>query len=232
MLRQICRRGRLEALIKDAAARSKHATLQKLCAILFPASNTIPSQPLTSSEVAAYTAKSKPLSDAHYDLLLNHLNQPIPLWRHRDAIPHPPLPKILPSSAKSHTSIVIEGYTYSTSDSHLGNSSVLFSGPHVPYRRSGFIQHIWTIPLDSIVRIFMLVRLHWSLTGPDEAKSPYPNLPPMATRVILAQPTDHYVVVEPLHIVCHLVLYRRPRGTFEIDSEVYAACTALERGRK
>ncbi|EJD40812.1 hypothetical protein AURDEDRAFT_170229 [Auricularia subglabra TFB-10046 SS5] len=228
MLRQICRRGRLEALICDGV--QKNPTLQKLCSIIFPA--TLRSETLSAAETAAIGATNKPLQRQHYQLILNYVNQPMALWRDCNAIPHPPLAKILPPSAKSLLSITIESRTYSTKPSHFGNSSVFLHVPHSPATRTGFIEHIWTIPMDNKVRMFLFVNMHQELEDEEVAKAPYVAVADMQTGIISCSASSVQIIIEPSHIICHAPLYKRPSGTFGIDQDVYVVNTALNRGRK
>ncbi|EJD34272.1 hypothetical protein AURDEDRAFT_131254 [Auricularia subglabra TFB-10046 SS5] len=169
MLRQICRRGRLEALIRDAVRKS--TVLQKFCAVLFP--DALPEAVLSSAETATISSQNKELSPAHYQLILDYVNKSQAIWRHRDAFPHPPLAKVLPARARELRSITVAARTYAVKGSHLANSSILFTIPNTRARRTGFITSIWTLPMDGKLRTFMLVQPQEDLTAEEYRLTPY-----------------------------------------------------------
>lgn len=231
MIRQICRRGRLEALVRDAARRTQNFYLRKLCNVLFPSPDP---GSLSSAEEGRVLAHGVELDEGDYDLILGHLNMWHTTWRHRDALPHPPRSKILPHRASSRTSVVLKDRTFTTKSSHRGNSSVQFFTPYETptQKQSGFIERIWSIPLDGTLRTFMIVRPHVSLEPDDAARSPYINLPDMHTCLVATAIPDILRVIEPAHIICHVTLYRRPKGTFGLSTSAYVASAALDRGRR
>lgn len=228
MLRQICRRGRLEARLRDG---SDNAEVQKLYSLLLPPPSS--EQALKASKEAIALKKDQPLPDAHYTLILDYINTPTTIWRRYDALPHPPHPKILGRSALSQSSIDLDGRTYSVMNSHLGNSSILFYAPfNRTLKYSGFISSIWSLTLEGQIRTFLLVQLHCDITAGNAARSPYTAIPDILTKVVGTELTGMKGIVEPRHIICHVPLYRRPRGTFGMDQETYVINGALNRGRR
>ncbi|EJD39700.1 hypothetical protein AURDEDRAFT_70893 [Auricularia subglabra TFB-10046 SS5] len=224
----ICRRGRLEALIRDAVDKS--STLQKFCAVLFP--DALPPAVLSSAETAIISSQNQELSPEHYQLILDHVNTPHGVWRHRDSFPHPPLAKVLPARAKSLRGITIHTRSYAVKGSHLANSSISFFVPSTRTKRTGFINTIWQLPMEAKLRTFMLVHTLEDLTAEEYRQTPYAALADMQTRPVSCTQSDRSYIIEPEHIVCHAVVYRRPTGTFGVDQELYIVNTALSRGRK
>ncbi|EJD36461.1 hypothetical protein AURDEDRAFT_130065 [Auricularia subglabra TFB-10046 SS5] len=178
MLRQICRRGRLEALIRDAVDKS--SMLQKFCAVLFP--DALPPAVLSSAETAIISSQNQELSPEHYQLILDHVNKPHGVWRHRDSFPHPPLAKVLPARAKALRSITTHTRSYAVKESHLANSSISFVVPATRTKRTGFINTIWQLPMDAKLRTFMLVHTLEDLTAEEYRQTPYACIVGQAAR--------------------------------------------------
>ncbi|KZV97637.1 hypothetical protein EXIGLDRAFT_607869, partial [Exidia glandulosa HHB12029] len=182
------------------------------------------------SETAAELAKGTVMSDNHYQLLLDYLNHRRSVWVHRGAPFRSFYDKVLPGHARHPTQISHDDRTYSCRSAHEGNSCILFDSPNGA-RYSGFVDAIWTMPLDGLERSFLLMRVHDALGPEDTAKSPFMLRPRLRCRLAPSTPSDRYEVIETHHIVSHLAMWKRPRGTYGIDIETIILCDALNRGR-
>src|ERR1700761_9772251 len=96
MLRQMARRGRLEAKLNDEQADG--GPVGQLAQILHPATaaSTKAAQLLSEQEVAKILKDAKDLDDDDYQMLLQYQTSKGLPWRSFDQIPHPPGSLILP----------------------------------------------------------------------------------------------------------------------------------------
>ncbi|KZV99787.1 hypothetical protein EXIGLDRAFT_579620, partial [Exidia glandulosa HHB12029] len=175
MLRQICRRGRLEARIRDG---SDNPEVQKLYSLLVPGAASSAPRALTAEDEIALHKYDAPLSESDYDLVFNYLHSRDGTWRRYDALPHPPQPRIVPLRARSIVTTEIAGRTFDIHQSHIGNSSIRFYMPGNPAETSsGFIKAIWTMAIEGELRTFLGVHTHVALAAPNAPLSPYIDLP-------------------------------------------------------
>jgi hypothetical protein len=236
MLRQMCRRGRLEALFSDGQFQTSE--MKSIANLLSPGppktSNNTNFQPITAVEGALMRMKTKELTQAHYILLFQYLYRHTGLpWRAVHMVPHPPDALVLPITISTLTHFKHRGHTYSTAKAHDGNSAIQFYGydPHHCNVYTGTISQIWQIPIQNRVRVFILAALDKSLSPQEEASLPFHQYPRFNTRVVDGAPSEQLVVLEPAHIISHTVVYRRPAGTFRINRETKVICLSLNRGR-
>lgn len=99
MLRQMSRRGRVDALLHDGLQDGK---MNGLADILRPAVKTsdLSPTPLDSAGIAAVLKKASDLPRDAYDALLDYLQATGHQYRAYDAFPHPPNALILPPKVK------------------------------------------------------------------------------------------------------------------------------------
>ncbi|KZW01325.1 hypothetical protein EXIGLDRAFT_666338 [Exidia glandulosa HHB12029] len=230
MLRQICRRGRLEARIRDG---SDNPEVQTLYSLLVPDAPSSVPKVLTPEEEVTQHKYDSPLSESDYDLIFNYLHSRDVTWRRYDALPHPPHPRIVPLRARSIKTTEIAGRTYGTHDAHIGNSSVRFYMPENPTETSsGFIKAMWTMAIGGALRTFLAVHTHIAVAAPNAPLSPYLDLPDMGATVVATHSSFSRLILEPHHVISHVPLYPRPNGTFDMLEDVYVISSGLNRGRR
>ncbi len=126
-----------------------------------------------------------------------------------------------------------DDHTFSCQKSHKGNSAIQFYSPSTQTEDTGFIETIWTLPLEGTLRVFFVVRPHLPLSIDDEKKAPFIHLnSKYSTRIVDNKPSDQLLIIEMHHIITHLTTFQRPLGTYGIDKETLVICWALNRGRK
>lgn len=232
MLRQLTRRGRLQVFLKDKS--QSDLNVASLTEILHPEEDlTQKSQKaLDGAEVAKILAASKPLGDNMYRMLLQYLHSIGQLWRSNVEIPHPPGSLILPDVALHPSDFKSDGRGFSCHRSHEGNSGIQFKTPADSAMRTGFIEEIWQMPLQNHIHTFFLVRQHKALPQSAHAKAPYSSLQGFQTTIVDARQSNQLCIIEPRHVITHLTVYKRPKGTYGINQEFLVICWALNRGRR
>lgn len=232
MMRQVCRRARVEAYLTEDqfTAGSEHP--KRLANILDPQPGhySKAAECLNSAETSAIVASGKDLSDVHYNLILQYLRSSGQPWRHFEHIPHPPGSLVLPPRARQPYEFTLNSYSFSCHSSHPGNSGIQFKRPSDSIIFTGFIQAIWQIPLQGHIQTFFAVEIHKSL--PASARIPFTSLPNFNTTIVDAQPSSIVYIIEPRHILTHLTMYKRLRGTYGLDRDVWTICWSLNRGRR
>lgn len=234
MLRHLCHRSRLQVLLnKDKTGDSAHELVEILCSEEKHKSGSQLRQ-LDEQNVADILRTAKKLDHHHYNMLLHYLHSMGQPWHTYDEIP-PPLNHawILPRRAQQPYQIDIESRTYSCQKSHEGNSSIAFYNPHnMGSQSTGFIQAIWQIPLNYVMQTFFLVNIHQDLPIWDNDLAPYSSHPRLGVKLIDAQPSGNFYIIEPRHIITHLTMFKRPAGTYGFQKEIISVCWSLNRGRK
>ena len=230
MLRQMSRRAHVDALLHSGDG------LQELCDILEPAMADVsidgPLVPLKPTAMADILAKAPHLQEADYSDLLHYLHQTGRPYRAYSDLPHPPDSIILPPYAQLPLQVHRDECTFSCKRSHKGNSAIQFYNPLTQAHDTGFIQNIWRIPLEGIMRTFIRVCPHRSLSAQEEGQAPFRHHPGFMTRIVDALPSDNLTIIEPAHIITHVTTFQRPAGTYGIGREVLVVCWAPNRGRR
>ncbi|KDR65037.1 hypothetical protein GALMADRAFT_82353, partial [Galerina marginata CBS 339.88] len=230
MLRQISRRGRLEAKLHDGADKAS----KKLAPILDPPS-LFDSKSHGDDNLrvnSLWMIKASALNDSEYDTLLSYLHQTGRPYRRWDSLPHPDGSLVLRTTVARPRQTVWNNHTFSCQKSHKGNSAIYFFDPTTQSRRTGFIEMIWELPLDNILRIFVVVRAHQILPPDIEAKAPFLHYSGFQTRILYSQPSNELIIIEPIHIITHLTTLERPTGTYGINCPTLVVCWALDRGQQ
>jgi hypothetical protein len=203
MLRQICRRGCLSALIHDSLTSGE---------IL---SGTL--QSLAKKACSSSVGHDHGLPPEEYTLLLSYINttyyQDSP-FRHYKTLPHPDGSKVLSPKAEMVKHISHHGRNYSISAIHRGNSSIVYQ-PAGGGIDAGFITSMCRLVLDGTVRTFVVVAPHKLLSIQDEKLSPYSSRPGFLARLVYTA-SDPEIVIEPDNVIGHVAYYNRPPGTFNI----------------
>lgn len=234
-LTRFCSRGRLEANLADMNYANDPPLLAQLSRLFASDAPEHPRTPPTidSAEQAEFLRTASQLSEQDYSRILSHmrgLGIECCSWLDFDSSPQTPA---LPPRARLLPDITLDGRKYSCHHCHYGNSSIQFDLTHlhgVP-RLGGFIEHIWEIPVDGLLRTFISVRIHSELTEQEQACTPFAQYPRLLSQLVPAAPSTTCIIIEPAQIVSHVVAYPRPAGSFGIDRDTLALCSALDRGR-
>lgn len=227
-MRQINRRFRLQILLRNAHANAHSA---QLSSILEPDRVTGP-KILDAEATAAYLAPLPHMDRIDHDLVLAYLNASGPQYldcQHRPLFQDS---RVFPPVAKLRTEVRVEDRTYSCLDSHRGNSAIQFYHPDTRHSETGFITSILCIPLQGILRNFIIVTLHKPLPEAELKKTPFPEHPRWLTTAVDVDLSDTRVVIEVEHIITHLSTYLRPIGTYGVEKPFLVICWALNRGRR
>jgi hypothetical protein len=237
LLRQMARRGRLEAMLHDRSfENSSHLSGQLAGILLSEAVNSAnPLKPLTGLEVAQFLGKGKDIPANIYEMLLFYLhstgqNQ----WRSWKALPLLDHEQALPPTGRKKTEIECDNHTFSQKISHEGNSGIQFKNPLNPALiLTGYIHEIWQIPLQNLVQTFFVVEKHTVLPQYLLNETPYPTMPDMYCTAVDAKPSGNFIIIEPAHIITHLSIMKPPRQTYGIlTRDLLIICWALNRGRR
>jgi len=231
MLRQICRRGRLNALLADGASLVGN----------IPGSLKI----LTGTQPSLLVNKKcgvlgQRIPDNDYEAIRLCLNSTAPIpYRHHMNLPHPLDAAILSPFALSLTHITHNSRVYSTSRLHCGNSSVTYRTPEGGLE-AGIITSIWqtTLPINSTEKTLLVIAPYERLSVVDSFHDPYLSRPGFLCNIVYcnALPSDNTSslpskIIEATHIVYHLPFYDRPPGTFGISRPIRILINSVHRGR-
>jgi len=232
MLRQMCRRARLNVTSHDEFQEASVQTLFKT--LRGTDSGHTTTSTLTAQELALFLAKGHEIDAPTYNAILRYLISLGQPWHPYNQVPpHPDRNWILPPRGSIPSQVVVEEKTYSCDLSHHGNSVIMFYNPqdaNITY--TGVIHTICQVPLHSALRTYFIVHLHQDLPPHFQVLSPYTLHTGFASKLVETSPSDYSLVIEPQHIITHLTTYKRPAGTFNIPRETLAICWALNRGRK
>ena len=232
MLRQICRRGRLSAIMQDHV--HSNALFGEALKILFPDAIPDPA-PIQYSdmETARYNSKGITLTPGIYNEILKLINSEsqTSTFRHYHNLPHPPDALVLPPLAISIQRIEHNGRGYTAFSSHPGNSSISYHCSNGDID-TGFITSIWSQALQGLKQIFIVVAPHSFLSAHDALRSPYSS-PGLMGTLTYSQPTQArpHVLIRQNQIQGHVAYYDRPPGTFGIKVGVRILIDSLHRNR-
>ncbi|KAJ7099096.1 hypothetical protein C8R44DRAFT_642361 [Mycena epipterygia] len=138
---------------------------------------------------------------------------------------------ILPPRGKRCRKFHLDKRTYSCACSHAASSLIQFykpgTDPTQNQTSTGVITVIYQIPLDNILRTFIVVRKHQPL--PIQFYADHPEL---MTTVVHWDPEANGMVIEPHHVITHLTVWKRPADLYNTDKPVVKVCWALNRGRR
>lgn len=233
MLRQYCRRGRLEALLHSTNAEDGQYTgLAKL----FDIEDTARSkegQTLSNESLNKTLKKSTPIPTPFYKMILRRLNQNGGnLWKAHSDYPHDFESLVLSPNAEKLTQVLHEGKTFSTLTSHEGNSGIQFWNALRTEELTGNIMIIYGMLNQGNYGHFLFVQLHQKLPVEEERKAPYLNRPEYRTQIVDAELSNELTVIRLHDIITHLAVYPRPAGTFGIARKTKLISWSLDRGRK
>ena len=235
MLRQICRRGRMNRVLQGTLLSSPSLTSEvSLCDIPHDKSQSHTS-PLAEAQ---HNLKGSRVPNALYDLILSHINglregTSQPPLRHYTKVPHPPNTHVLPSVAISIHHFTLKSRTFSTIEMHEGNSSIGYRGSD-GYLALGFIQLAWSFSVTGLVKNVLVVSPHKHLTLMDQPRNPYLLLPGFQCTVVYSEPPaqSEWVIIQPEQIIGHVAFYKRPAGTYGIRAPTTVLIESLYRNRE
>lgn len=240
MLRQTARRGRLEAMLTDSHFQSEispNDLAGQLAQILRPDASYLNKalQPLTGLVVAKILAHGKDTGIREYTMILDYLHSVgQKQWRSVSDLPHLAEDLVLPPTSIQPTQLKLDGRTFSCKRSHEGNSGIQFKNPvEMDICLTGYIEDIYQILLEGRIQTFLLIRRHTVIPQWVTAESPFLPRPHFRTTIVDAAPSDHLCIIEPAHILTHLTIYKRPKGTYGITTrKLLVICWSLNRGRR
>ncbi len=244
MLRQICRRGRLNGILRGTLLSEPLSepvslgTSPSAGTTHSPAFGESQSSPISPLAEARHNFNGHHVSAPLYDSILSHLNRQRkaaskPHLRHYTQVPHPPNTHILPPVALSRRHFKLLSCEFSTFDMHEGNSSVGYHGNDGHSLGLGFIQSAWSFLVDGWMEDILVVSLHKCLTPMDQARNPYLSWPGFQCTVVYSELSaeSEWIIIRPDQIIGHVAFYRRPAGTYGIQSPTTVLTESLFRNR-
>ncbi len=229
MLRQISRRGKVEAALRD------DTDLRPLGQILESPTVSVetPAQALSGTEETKNLKRSSIPQRSDYDMLLQYLNKGGVQYHSVYTSAYDPDTTYLRPCVHTHTEVNVGDRTYSTRNSHEGNSAIQFVNPQTKGRDTGFIERILSTPLQSRTRTFFLVQSHRRLHPNQEEMAPFHRFhDKYKARIFDISDSNQFVIIEAQHIVTHLSTIRRPLGTYGIARKTLVVCWSLDRDRR
>ena len=229
MLRQMCRRGRLDALLGNAGVEPSNKTAH-------PALQILSSAPVDVDSPVSFSAlRQDNLPSPIYNMILRYVNTgrtTSASVRHLQQFPHPTDAEVLPPRAFSKKHLKHKTRNYSIFAMHPGNASVSYRTID-GFLAFGFIKSMWQILLENRTRTFIIVSPHQPLSAVDQVHSPYSLRPGFQCTVVYSRPTamESWVVIETEHILGHVPYYERPSGTFGIHQKTMVLIESLYRNR-
>ncbi|KAJ2911519.1 hypothetical protein MD484_g8896, partial [Candolleomyces efflorescens] len=244
MLRNICRRGRLQAMFEEGSKKGINRLFSSALDILHGYGRGVSAgisgdgkEGLYSEiEEASFNGEGDRLPDTIYDGILELINSgstnPQSLFCHQRLVPHPLNANVLPRYAQTRSHIGLHGRSYSVYRSHEGNSSVSYRG-HGGSTDAGFIQMIIQQVLNGRLRTFLAISPHSQLCLIEQAFNPYGSKPGFQATIVYDEPPslEHCVIVEEAQIIGHVPFYRRPSGSFGIKRKTLILVNSLHRDR-
>ncbi|KAJ7263363.1 hypothetical protein C8J57DRAFT_1629330, partial [Mycena rebaudengoi] len=243
-LRHFARLGRLLAKKHDKhLCNGNDGKLQDLDNILDPADPKTLQGPTQLDEVyiANFLAKkSQNIPKSTYNMILEYLSSTgehkLSFYGTRNAAGTVTLPDpdhssmILPPRGKRCLKFHLEKRTYSCNSSHVANSLIQFYEPGTVPKNiqssTGVITAIWQIPLENILRTFVVGHRHIPL--PIQFFADHPEL---KAAIVQCDPEADGIVIEPSHVSTHLTTWNRPANTYCREA-VLIICWALNQGRR
>jgi hypothetical protein len=158
-------------------------------------------------------------------------------FRHFKDFPHPDPAHVLSCQATSVQHIKIKGRDYSTFKQHHGNSSIGYycsSASGEIEISAGFIDTIWRQTLDGVTQTFLVVSPHQFLSSEDHHRNPYQGRNGFQVEIAYTNPSASDVchVIRQSQVIGHIAYYKRPPGTFGIQSGITILINSLHRNRE
>ncbi|KAJ6460473.1 hypothetical protein C8R47DRAFT_123996 [Mycena vitilis] len=244
-VRHFARLGRLLARKHDKPLQDgKDATLQGLHNILDPVDPKTLQSPteIDDEQQAKFLAKKcRDISKPLYTLILDYLalsgEHKLNFYGTRNAAGTITLPDpdhtsmILPPRGKRCLKFHLDKRTYSCSSSRAGSSRIHFyepgTNPTQNQTSTGVITAILRIPLDKVLRTFVVIRRYRNL--PIQFYADHPEL---MTAVVDLEPEQRAMVIEPRHVITHLATWKWRVQINGATKPALKVCWALNRGRR
>ncbi|KAJ7065097.1 hypothetical protein B0H15DRAFT_794632 [Mycena belliarum] len=193
-----------------------------------------PLKALTRLEVAKILAAGENIPEFIYGLILNYLHSIGQLqWRLSSQMPHLDNELVLPPAGKAPFEVKFGGHTFSCKTSHEGNSGIQFKHPRTSAILTGYIDQIWQIPLQGRIQTFFVIEEHTRIPQWIAQEAPFLSMPELGATIVDATPSKQFLIIEPEHILTHLTIYKRPKGTYGIlTRELLVISWSLNRGRR
>jgi hypothetical protein len=203
MLRQICRHGRLLAILAvDESDVGK---------ILEDQNDSVQTVPVGPSHILTS------LGDL-YNPLHSYVNRDGLACRHYRDVPHPHGSTVLSIMAEPVTYFEFQGRPYSVRTANAGNSAIAFlDGNGVVL--TGFIASAWHACIGKAPRTFLFVEVHEQLSNQDSCRSPYRGKAGLFTKLVYTSLLQPQVVIEPEAIISGISYFNQPASTFRIHRE-------------
>ncbi|KAJ3979392.1 hypothetical protein F5890DRAFT_1421407 [Lentinula detonsa] len=191
---------------------------------------------MTSAEVAEFFLHKKELAIIHYNALLNYLHASgrdyhaadVDYYRNNLNL------LILPRRIHFAKQIRVNRFKYSIQSKKEENSHIQFYMPGGQGTiQTGCIQQIWQLPLEYKMQTFLLIKEHLPLNVFDQIKNPYAQEPCsfLQSNLVQERLADYTLIIEPAHLICPLITYKRSAGLYGIDCNMLAINWSLNRGR-
>ncbi|KAJ7271760.1 hypothetical protein C8J57DRAFT_1179741 [Mycena rebaudengoi] len=243
MLRQMCRRGRLLATIKDSTQETdSDSPIVAAMRILSPqapvttdSSSRI--EQLSPADETAFNGSGALLDASIYDRILDYWNHTYsPSYIRATDFTFELLErgvKVLPTRGVPLAHFTHKIRLFSPFKKHHGNSSISFRHPSTGRKELGFIRSIWTQVLQGQKRTFVFVQPHTDMKPADAAKTPYLTHPRFECTVKYTEPWQPQpeLIIEPRHIISHVAYLPLPKGTFGIQQAITIFVDSLHRNR-
>jgi hypothetical protein len=165
MLRQICQRGRVEAVLADGLT-STHPLYDAFLVLTTPEKLLEHKTSRNTLDAAKPISRGDKLPPVIYDSLLAYIRLTDPAICDYRNIPHSTGDEVLPSVAKAITHITHRKRMFTTKNVHLGNSAVIFRDAS-GCSRSGFIDEMWTTAVRGVLCTFIAILPHDELSDRD-----------------------------------------------------------------
>jgi hypothetical protein len=227
MLQQACRTARLTAIIHNNQNDNQHplqALMQDLTGTWLKESKKPRSKRLKEFKFAS-----------HYNSLVQYLQQSTGQpWCSYEGFAHPPNSLIVPYYAEHHKHLEFEGKRFSCQSSLVGNGSIQY---YTANRQvTGRIDAIWKLDLhnNGELQTFLWIERHSPLHQHEVMRTPYAyrHALPLHCTVVSLEHSEIYDIIQPQHIITHLTMRRRPKGTYGIGRDFLIVCWGLNRGKK
>ncbi|KAJ7240964.1 hypothetical protein C8J57DRAFT_1478017 [Mycena rebaudengoi] len=233
-LKQFTRMGHLSAKKHDKQLLD--GPLHSLDNILDPVDPKTVQAPteLDEAQLAKFLAKkSREIHLSIYTLVLDYLaavgEDKLSFYGTRNAAGMITLPSpdhrsmILPPRGRRRHKFHVDKRTYSVHTSHAATSLIQFYEPGINPKQTstGVITAIYQIPLDNILRTFVVVRRHQPLADPF-----YAGHPGLQTEVVDPELEAVGIVIEARQVTVHLSAWERPgpnrpvHGVWELTSSI------------
>ncbi|KAK4696061.1 hypothetical protein P7C70_g8437, partial [Phenoliferia sp. Uapishka_3] len=229
MLTQVTRASNIKALLFEYAAVLRRAweQLRPLIIRLSGLGGTVDAEKDLEDIFPSHGGKKAYLDQSTYNKLVQHIrfvDPPINRWQNAYSFPLDLKQPVISPHTVMYTTFKWKPRRplSTTTESIVGNSLVCFIHPKTQVLSYGIIKSIFSHSRQSKrikkAEIFLLVQQFPDLLPQDIIRSPYRRLP--LTRITIkyeADNTAEQTLCRLTDIKCHLIMWRRPAGTYGIS---------------